>query len=406
MSLRGRVASWLLRGVHPRDPALAQWLALANSAAGVSVTEESAMRVAAVYTCIRVLAETLAGLPLIVFRRKPGGGRERATNHWLYPLLHSAPNGWMTSFAWREMGMAHLCLRGVSYSRIVGNGRGRRQLVPYHPDMVRCVQRDDGSLVYEVQQCKGGTIVLLQEEMLRIPFMTLDGIRPITPIGAQRETLGAAIAAQEYGSRFWANDARPMGGVVEMEGDFKDPDAMKKWRERWQEAMTGANRFKTAFLPRGMKYHPMSLTMADAQYIESQKLQRSQIAGIHRVPPHMIGDLDRATFSNVEQQSIDFVVYTMQPWFARWEQEISRGLLSEAEQEEYYVEFLADGLLRGDATARANYFRTAILTGWLNRNEVREVENRNKVDGLDEFLTPLNMTPTDLLADAIKGKLQ
>lgn len=406
MNLRTRIATWLLRGVHPRDPALADWLGGAMTAAGVSVTADSAMRIAAVYSCIRVLSETLAGLPLIVYRRKKGGGKERATDHWLYPLLHNAPNGWMTSFAWREMGMAHLCLRGVALSRIIGDKRGRRQLVPMHPDRVRTVLLDSGKLAYEYQQQNGGFITLLQEEVLRIPFMTLDGVKPVTPIQAQRETLGASMAAQDYGARFWANDARPTGGWVEMEGDFKNDASSKSFREKWQKAMTGENRHKTVFLPKGMKYNPLSLTMEDAQFLETRKFQRSEIAGIYRVPPHMIGDLERATFSNVEQQSIDFVVYSMQPWLSRWEQELSRGLLSEAEQEDYFVEFLVDGLLRGDATARANYFRTAVLTGWMNRNEVREIENMNRADGLDEYLTPLNMTPADLLADAIKGKMQ
>lgn len=406
MNLRTRIASWLLRGIHPRDPALAGWLGGAMTAAGVSVTADAAMRVAAVYSCIRVLAETLAGLPLIVYRRKPGGGKERATDHWTYPLLHGAPNGWMTSFAWREMGMAHLGLRGVAYSRIVGDPRGRRQLIPIHPDRVRTVLLDSGRLAYEVQNKNGGFTTLLHEEMLRIPFMTLDGVTPVTPIQAQRETIGASIASQDYGARFWANDARPTGGWVEMEGDFKDDASSKTFREKWQKAMTGENRHKTIFLPKGMKYNQMSLTMEDAQFLETRKFQRSEIAGIYRVPPHMIGDLERATFSNVEQQSIDFVVYSMQPWLSRWEQELSRGLLSEAEQEEYFVEFLVDGLLRGDASARAKYFNTAVLTGWMNRNEVREIENMNRAEGLDDYLIPLNMTPTDLLAETIKGKLQ
>ncbi len=377
------------------------------TAAGMSVTADNAMRVAAVYSCIRVLAETLAGLPLIVYRRKKGGGKERATDHWLYRVLHSAPNDWMTSFAWREMGMAHLCLRGVSYSQIVADTRGRRQLVPHHPDRVRATHLDTGRLAYEVQLKNGTFVTVLQEDMLRIPFMTLDGVTPITPIQSQRETLGAALATQDYSSRFWANDARPTGGWIEMDGTFANEDAEKKFKASWQSSMTGENRHKTPILPRGMKYNaPLNLTMEDAQFLETRQLQRSEIAGIWRVPPHMIGDLARSTNNNIEHQGIEFVVYTMQPWIARWEQELSRGLLSEAEQEEYFVEFLVDGLLRGDAAARANYFRTAVLTGWMNRNEVREIENMNRAEGLDEFLTPLNMTPADLLAETIKGKLQ
>lgn len=407
MSLKTRLATWLLRGVHPRDPALANWLGIGNmSAAGVSVTADTALRVAAVYSCVRVLAETLASLPLIVYRRKSGGGKERATDHWLYQILHNTPNDWMTSFAWREMGMAHLCLRGVAYSRMVPDRRRRYQLVPVHPDRVRPTHLESGRLAYEVQLKSSKWVTVLQEEMLRIPFMTLDGIFPITPIQAQREAIGAAYAAQDYGARFWANDARPTGGWIEMDGVFKDDEAAKKFRTQWQESMTGENRHKTVILQKGMKFNPMSLTMEDAQFLETRKLQRAEIAGIYRVPPHLIGDLERATWGNIEHQSINFVMYTMQPWLARWEQELTRGLLTEQEQEEYFVEFLVDGLLRGDATARANYFRTAVLTGWMNRNEVREIENLNRADGLDEFLTPLNMTPADLLAETIKGKLQ
>lgn len=406
MTWRTTVTKWLMRGMHPRDPALVEFFGGGMTAAGVSVTADSAMRIAAYYACVRVLSETLASLPLILYRRLPGGGKERATDHWLYPLLHSAPNGWMTSFSWREMGMAHICLRGAAYSRIVADARGRRQLIPLHPDQVRTIQRESGELAYEVQPRTGASYVLLQDEMLRIPFMTLDGINPITPIQAQRDTLGSAIAAQEHHARFWANDARPTGGWIELEGDFRDDESRKKYRDQWQEYMTGQNRHKTAFLKRGMKYHPFQANAADIQYIESRKLSRSEIAGIMRVPPHMIGDLERSTFSNIEQQSIDFVIYCMQPWARRWEQEIPRALLTEREQETYFCEFLFDGLLRGDATARANYFRTAVLTGWLNRNEVREIENLNRVEGLDEYLAPLNMSPADLLADAIKGKLQ
>lgn len=405
MSIRSRLAAWALRGVHPRDPALAEWFGMLNmTAAGVSVTAETAMRVSAVYACIRVLSETVASLPLVVYRRKAGGGKERAPDHWLYPLLHSGPNGWMTSFAWREQGVAHQCLRGVAYSRIVGDARGRRQLVPIHPDRMRAKLLDTGRLAYELQKQNGGTEILLQEEVLRIPHLVVDGIRPVTPIEAQKEALGAALAAQDYSARFWANDAKPRSGWIEMQGNFKSDDDEEGFRKKWQAYMTGENRHKVAFLPKGMIYHALSMTMEDAQFLETRKLQRSEVASIFRVPPHMIGDLERATFSNVEQQSIDFVVHTIRPWLVRWEQELSRGLLSEAEQEKYFVEFLVDGLLRGDANARANYFRTAVLTGWMNRNEVREIENMNRETGLDEFLAPLNMTPADLLADVLKGK--
>lgn len=405
-TLRTRLAGWLLRGIHPRDPALVDLFGGLMTAAGVAVTPDAAMRVAAVYSSVRVISETLSSLPLILYRRKPGGGKERATDHWLYPILRHRPNGWMTSMAWREMGLAHQNMRGVSYTRIVGDRRGRVQLVPMHPDATRCWQRDDGSLAYEYRRANGETLTLLQDEVLRIPFTTLDGLRPINPIQLHRETIGTALASQDHHNRFWANDARPRGGWIEMEADFKDDGARDKYRDQWQRHVSGANGGKVAFLKKGMTYHPFQMSTSDTQYIDSQKLSRSQIAGIFRVPLHMIGDLERATFSNIEQQSLDFVTQCLGPWATRWEQELVPALLSEREQETYFVEHLFDGLLRGDTTARANYFRTAILAGWMSRNEVREIENMNRAEGLDEYLSPMNMAPADLLAEVIKGKTQ
>lgn len=385
---------------NPRDPVLAEWFGLSGmSAAGFTVTPDSAMRAAAVFSCIRILGEAVASLPLIMYRRLPDGGKERAVNHPLYGLVGRSPNGWQTRFEWIEMGMGHMCLRGASYSRIVGDKRGNRQLVPMHPDRVRPELLDSGKIAYEYQPTVGNKEVLLQDEVLRIPFMTIEGVKPISVITAQRESIGASLASQDYGSRFFANDARPTGGYVSWEGGnrFKDDEEEKKFREAWQIYMTGPNRHKTAFLKPGMKFNELGMTNDDAQFLDTRKYQRSEIAGIFRVPPHMIGDLERATFANIEHQAIEFVVHTVGPWLARWEQALSRDLLTPAEQDEYFFEFLTAGLLRGDANARANYFKAAILTGWMSRNEVRAIDNLNKQDGLDEFIVPLNMAPSDLL---------
>lgn len=396
MSLRTRVARWLLRGTHPRDPALAEWLGIANrSAAGVSVTDDAAMRVAAVYSCIRVLAETVAGLPLLVYRRKAGGGKERATDHWLYPVLHHAPNSWMTSFGWREMAMVHLCLRGATYARLAGDRRNLR-LVPVHPDRIRRTVLDDsGRLTYAVARSNGTEEILLQEELLRIPFMTQDGIKPITPIQVQRESIGAAYGAADYGARFWANDARPSGGWIEMEGNFKDDDSAKSFRQKWQDAMSGENRHKTAFLPRGMKYHPLSLTMEDAQFLETRKFQRSEIAGIFRVPPHMIGDLDRSTNNNIEHQGLEYLTDSLLPRLVSWEQALSRALLSVQEQDEYFFEFLVDAVLRADFKTRMDGYAVGIQNGILSPNEARGKENLNPRDGGDTYYMPVNMAPSN-----------
>lgn len=384
----------------PRDPVIAEWWGASGmSAAGMSVTAESAMRAAAVFSCVRVLAEAVASLPLILYRRLPDGGKERATDHPMSSVVGRSPNGWQTRFEWVETSMAHLCLRGASYSRIAIDGKGRRQLIPMHPDRVRADMLDSGKIAYEYHPVRGGVQVLLQDEVLRVPFMVLDGVTPVSVIGQQRESIGATLAAQDYGARFFANDARPTGGYVSWEtgNRFKDDEEERKFRENWQRYMTGPNRHKTAFLKSGMKFNELGMTNDDAQFLDTRKYQRSEIAGMFRVPLHMIGDLERSTNNNIEHQGIEFVVHTLGPWLARWEQALSRDLLTETEQDEYFFEFLTAGLLRGDATARSAYFQRAILTGWMSRNEVRAIDNLNKAPGLDEYIVPVNMLPTDLL---------
>lgn len=366
------------------------------------------MRAAAVFSCVRVLAETVAGLPLILYRRLPDGGKERATDHPLFKLVGRQPNSWQTRFEWIETGMAHACLRGAAYSRIVSDNRGNRMLIPLHPDCLRPELLDSGRIAYEYTPANGARQVLLQEEVLRVPFMTINGIKPLSVIATQREAIGASLAAQDYGSRFFANDARPTGGYVTWEGGnrFKDDEEEKKFREAWQQYMTGANKHKTAFLKPGMKFNELGMSNEDAQFLETRKYQRSEIAGIFRVPPHMIGDLERSTFSNIEHQGIEFVVHTIGPWLVRWEQALARDLLTDDEQDEYFFEFLTANLMRGDAKSRAEYLKTAISQGgWMNRNEARSIENMNSAEGLDEFLVPLNMSPADLLAEQMKEKL-
>jgi HK97 family phage portal protein len=384
---------------HPRDPVIADWFgAGTQSAAGFSVTPESAMRASAVFSCVRVLAEGVASLPLKMYRRTADGGKEPAIAHPLYSLVGRSPNGWQTRFEFIEMGMVNLGLRGVCYSKIIGNGKGERRLVPLHPDRVRAEMLDSGRIVYEYTPKTGGKEILLQDEVLRVPFMISgDGVTPISVIGAQRETIGASLAAQDYGSRFFANDARPTGGYISWEtgNRFKDDEEERKFRENWQRYMTGPNRHKTAFMKPGMKYNELGMTNEDAQFLETIAAQDSRICGMYRVPPHMIAQLDRSTNNNIEHQGIEFVIHTLGSWLCRWEQALGRDLLSPAEQDEYFFEFLTDGLLRGDAAARAAYFTAGVNGGWLNRNEIRAIENRNKVDGLDEFLVPLNMVQAE-----------
>ncbi len=378
---------------HPRDPVIAEWWGLSSqSAAGFAVTPETALRVSAVWACVRVLAESVAQLPIKVFRRLDDGGKQPDDAHPLSAVLRRRPNGWQTSFEWREMGVAHQCLRGAAYSRIVASRRGERSLIPLHPDRVRAEQRSDGSLIYEYWPPEGPRQVLLQEEVLRVPFMVMDGVQPISPIGAQREAIGAALAAQDYGSRFFRNDAVPRA-YLKLAGNFKTTDDKAKFRESWQETMTGVNRHKTPVLESNMELKELGMSNEDAQFLETRKFQVADIARIFRVPPHMIGDLERSTNNNIEHQGIEFVVHTMGPWLARWEQALARDLLKDSEQDTHFIEFNVAGLLRGDIKARYDAYTKGRQWGWLSANDVRRLENLNPIEGGGAYLTPLNMAP-------------
>jgi HK97 family phage portal protein len=388
-----------LSGMHPRDPALAEWFGMSSmSAAGVSVTPDSAMRASAVYSCVRVLSETVASTPLILYRRLPDGGRERAKDHRLYSVVGRRPNAIQTRFEWLEQSTAHINLRGAGYSRILSDRRGNVQLIPLHPSRVTPRILDSGKLAFEYTPQSGGREILLQDEVLRVPFMTLDGIVPLSVIGAQRETIGASLAIQDYGSRFFANDARP-SMWIEFPGKFKDTDAQKEFRKSFQESQTGINRHKAAVMEQGMKIHELGISNEDAQFLETKNALRSEIAGMFRMQPHLIGDLSKSTNNNIEQQSLEFVMYTMSPWFVRYEQALSRDLLRDDEQDEYFFEFLVDGLLRGDSKSRSQFYKDAIFAGWMNRNEVRAKENMNMAPGLDEYIAPVNYVPSEQLGN-------
>lgn len=364
-----------------------------RSMSGVRVTAGSAMRLSAVYSCVRVLAETFAVLPFKLYRPKDGGGRDLVTDHWLYRLMASSPNQWQTPFEWREMMMGHLCLRGRCHNQIVPDGRGGiDSLVPLHPDRMTYVPLASGSYRWDHKNDDGSTTPMTRFEVFTVNGLASDGYTGLNPMQVQAEVLGLGLAAQGYGARFFANDAKP-GGWIEMPpgGKFADDAARKTFKAEWASAQGGANRGKTAILDGGMKYHELAVNNADAQFLESRKFSRSEIAAMFRVPPHLIGDLEKATFSNIEQQSLDFVIHTMTPWAERWEAAIESWLMLADEQLD--VEFDFTNLLRGDRAARVTYYQNGIQSGWLTRNEARLAEGYNPLPGLDKPMEPLNMTP-------------
>lgn len=370
-----------------------------HTASGTSVTPASSLSLPAVYACVKVITDALMQVPLILYRRTPDGGKERATEDPRYRLVHDVPNQHQTSAEWREIMQHHLLLRGNAFARIYRNGlqQAAELGMPHHPDFVTVepVETTEGLRYrYEFRK-ENGTVDerLNADEVLHLRGLGLgpDGISGLSPIALEREAVGAGLAAQDFIARFFKNDASP-GGWIEHPEHFKDDETKRKFRASWQDSQTGANRHKTAVLEYGMKYHPLELKLVDAQFLELRKYQNLDVARVFRVPPHLIMELDRATFSNITQQDIEFVKFTLLPWLTRWERRLSFSLLNENERNDLFFEFLVDGLERGDATARSSYYNRGIQDGWLTRNEVRVKENMNPLPGLDAPLEPLNMT--------------
>lgn len=359
---------------------------------GIRVSADAAMRLSAVFACVRVLSETFAVLPFGLFRRE-GARKIAVTDHWLVKLMRR-PNPWQNGFEWREMMQGHLALRGNAFNRVTTNSRGEiTELWPMHPDRVKIEMLPSGDYRYRFKQPDGTDTVYTRADVWHLRGLSSDGIIGLSPLEVARETIGLGIAAQEYGARFFQNDARPGGGWIEFPGSFKDKGARETFRETWQGMQSGGNRHKTAVLEFGMKYHELGIKNNDAQFLETRQFQVTDIARVFRMPPHLIGDLSRSTNNNIEQQSLEFVTFTMTPWAERWEAAIETDLLLEDDGLE--VEFDFAGLLRGDQAARAEFYTSGITNGWLTRNEARASENLNPIDGLDEPLVPLNMQTQD-----------
>ena len=352
---------------------------------GKPVNETTAMQMTAVYSCVRILSETVAGLPLNVYRYNDRGGKEKAFKHPLYRLLHDEPNPEMTSFAFRETLMSHLLLWGNAYAQIIRNARGEViALYPLMPNKMTVDRDQNGRLFYSYQRSvedpatlgKSIWVTLSPSDVLHIPGLGFDGLIGYSPIAMAKNAIGLAIATEEYGAKFFANGAAP-SGVLEHPGTIKDPQRVK---ESWNSAYQGsANAHKIAVLEEGMKYTPIGIAPEQAQFLETRKFQINEIARIFRVPPHMLADLEKSSFSNIEQQSLEFVKYTLDPWVVRWEQSMCRVLFSESEKPTYFIKFNVDGLLRGDYASRMTGYATARQNGWMSANDIRELENLDRI---------------------------
>ena len=370
-----------------------------NSTSGKRVTEMSAMQITAVYACVRLIAESIAGLPLHLFRQENEGRKTKASDHPLYQLLYREPNPEMSSFSFRETLSTHLLLWGNAYAQIIRNGRG--EVIALYPLMANRmkVDRDEkGKLYYEYQMMESdaktmpdGMVRLRPEDVLHIPGLGFDGLVGYSPIAMAKNSIGLSMATEEYGSTFFKNSATP-SGILSMPGTVKDP---AKIRESWNQGFSGSsNAAKVAVLEEGATYTPISITPEESQFLETRKFQLDEICRIFNVPPNFIGDLEHATFSNIEQQSLNFVIYTLRPWLIRWEQAMERHLLNDEEKDGYFIRFNADALLRGDYQSRMNGYRTGLQSGFMSPNDVRDLEGLDRIpeeEGGNTYMVNGNM---------------
>lgn len=374
---------------------------MGTSASGKVVTERTSMQMTAVYACVRILSEAVASLPLHFYEYLDDGSKKKATKDPLYFLLHDEPNPEMTSFIFRETLMAHLLLWGNAYAQIIRNGKGEViALYPLMPNKMSVNRDENGEIYYlynkssdEGKPEEAGYIYIPKEYVLHIPGLGFDGLVGYSPIAMAKNAIGLAIATEEYGSKFFAHGAAP-SGVLEHPGTLKDP---AKLRENWNATFGGSNNSgKVAVLEEGMKYTQISISPEQAQFLETRKFQIDEIARIFRVPPHMVGDLEKSSFSNIEQQSLEFVKYTLDPWIIRWEQALNRALINQNEKTKYFFKFNVEGLLRGDYQSRMNGYAVARQNGWMSANDIRELENLDKIpaeEGGDLYLINGNMLP-------------
>ena len=390
--------------VHPGAPT--QWLVDyfggRESRSGVTVTEESALYCTAVYSCIRLLSSTLASLPLFPYKRMERG-KERSYAHPTYKILHDEANPEMTSYMFRETLMAHILIYGNGYAQIVKDESGYpSQLWPLRPDRMT-IKRENNQLVYKYNLPNAGEKLFNRSKILHIPGLGFDGIQGYSSIKLLNEAIGLSLATEQFGAMFFGEGTHP-SATVTLPPDKnlgKDPDPT--FLKSLKSGFAGLGKSHSLMLlEEGMKLDTIGVDPEKAQALQTRKYQVNEIARFYGIQPHMIGDLERSTNNNIEEQGLEFVIYTLRPWLVRWEQCLKQQLLSENEKKKYFYEFLIDGLLRGNQQARSEFYQKGVNNGWFSPNDILEMENKNPVKGGDQHFIPLNLIPLDMAGESLK----
>lgn len=385
------------------SPELARLWQAPSVTSGVSLNENSALTYSAVWAAVSLLAGDIASLPLILYKRLPDGGRERFTSHPLYRLLHDEPNPEMASMPFRECLTAHLLTWGNAYAEIERDAAGRPvALWPLTPDRVAPLRTPAGTLTYRVSNPTGTDTFLRPADVLHVPGLGYDGTVGYSVVAKARESLGLGLAAERFGASFYGNGAT-FGGVLAHPGKLSDV-ALKHLRESIESRHQGVDKaHRFLMLEEGMSYTSLGIPPEDSQFLETRQFQVEEVARWFSVPPHKIGYLKYATYSNIEHQGIDYLTSSLRRWLVRWEQEINRKLIAASERRQQYVEHLTDAILRGDIQSRYAAYAIARQWGWMSVNDIRERENMNPLpdDEGQMYLVPLNMSPADRLDEII-----
>jgi HK97 family phage portal protein len=375
------------------------WASSNRNPSGVKVDAETALRSTVVLACIRVLSTSVAGLPLHLYRRLPSGGKEIAREHPLYRLLHTQPNSWQTSFEWREQMMLHLLSHGFALDEKVYTGGAISEIVPLHPSRVKTEQLENNRLRYTYREASGSSTVYTQDAVMSVRGMSDDGVNGMSTIELARDAIGLARACEIHGATYFGSGARP--GVILSTDQMLSPEAAENTRNQWERAHRGPDRsHRTAVLQGGLKVNELGGNNQESQFLEARRFQVEEVCRLFGVPPHLVGDLTRSSFSNIEQQSLDFLTNGLMPYLRRIESSIARDLLEG--DDEHFAEFDTRGVLRADAAGRSSYYNTMWNLGVLSVNEIRSLENLNPVESGDVRFVQLNMTTLDKAAQVVE----
>jgi len=369
------------------------------SVTGVSVTPDSANSLVSYFAGKRLIAETVGQIPLVEYRQLQPRGKTRAIDRILYGLLHDSPNPEMDAISFKEAMTENAIGWGNAFAEIEWDSNGTP--IALWPLLVNKMKvgrdKDTKKIIYAYTMPDGTTSMLPAYRVWHLKGFSPDGMIGYDTVYLMREAIAMGMAMEEYGARFFGNGANP-GGVLEHPNKLSQP-AQDNLRKSWNEMHQGlTNQHRIAILEEGMTYKPTGIPNDNAQFLESRKFQVVEIARLLHIPPHMLAEMDRATFSNIEHQGLEYLIYTMEPWFMRWEQTCNRKLLQPWERKVFFCEFLRNALLRGDTTARADYYTKRFYLGSLSPNDIRELENENPIDDPngDKYFVQSNMVPIDM----------